>query len=98
LNEEQIPQEDSESQDPDNLDHLEFDSLSPLQQDAANMHEMFSALLSAGFTEYQGLLLTSFLTQELGSVISYEPGDEVEFTFDPTLEDSDADSDSLDEE
>jgi hypothetical protein len=95
LNEEQIPQEDSESQDPDNLDHLEFDSLSPLQQDAANMHEMFIALTKAGFTEYQGLLLTSFLTQELGSVISYEPTDEIEFTFDTTLEDDDIE---LDEE
>jgi hypothetical protein len=98
MSEEQSPQEDNEEKDQDNLDHLEFEGMTPLQQDAANMHEMFSALLGAGFTEYQGLLLTSFLTQELGSVISYEPGDEVEFTFDPTLEDSDADSDSLDEE
>jgi hypothetical protein len=34
----------------DDLAHLEFDSLSPLEQDAANMHEMFMALGKAGFT------------------------------------------------
>jgi len=47
--------------DDDNLDHLEFDGLSPLEQDAANMHEMFVALQGAGFTERQALQLVAFL-------------------------------------
>jgi hypothetical protein len=48
-------------EDDDNLDHLEFDGLSPLEQDAANMHEMFVALQGAGFTERQALQLVAFL-------------------------------------
>ncbi len=44
-----------------NLDDFEFDSMSPLEQDAANMHEMFLALMKAGFTERQGLQLVAFL-------------------------------------
>lgn len=45
----------------DNLDDFEFDSLSPLEQDAANMHEMFLALMKAGFEERQALQLIAFL-------------------------------------
>jgi hypothetical protein len=44
-----------------NLDDFEFDGMSPLEQDAANMHEMFLALMKAGFTERQGLQLVAFL-------------------------------------
>ena len=45
----------------DNLDDFEFDGMSPLEQDAANMHEMFLALQTAGFTERQALQLVAFL-------------------------------------
>lgn len=48
----------------DNLDHLEFDSPTPLEQDAAQMHEMFRALLKAGFEERQALQLVAFLIEE----------------------------------
>ena len=48
----------------DDLAHLEFDSLSPLEQDAANMHEMFIALGKAGFTESQALKLVAMLVEE----------------------------------
>jgi hypothetical protein len=44
-----------------NLDHLEYDGLSPLEQDAASMHELFLALTGTGFTEDQGLRLTAYL-------------------------------------
>ena len=47
-----------------NLDHLEFDSPTPLEQDAAQMHEMFRALLKAGFEERQALQLVAFLIEE----------------------------------
>jgi hypothetical protein len=45
----------------DNLDDFEFDGMSPLEQDAANMHEMFLALIKSGFTERQALQLVAFL-------------------------------------
>lgn len=41
----------------DDLAHLEFDGLSPLEEEAANMHEMFLALTKAGFLEKQALQL-----------------------------------------
>ena len=47
-----------------NLDHLEFDSPTPLEQDAAQMHEMFKALIKAGFEEKQALMLVAFLIEE----------------------------------
>jgi hypothetical protein len=47
----------------DNLDHLEFDSLSPLEEEAANMHEMFLALCKAGFTEKQALTLIALMVE-----------------------------------
>lgn len=54
--------EEHNNQEPsDNLDHLEFDSLSPLEEDAANMHEMFLALMKAGFNESQALRLVALL-------------------------------------
>ncbi len=48
----------------DNLEHLEF--MNPLDEDAANMHEMFIALMKAGFTERQSLQLVAFLIDESG--------------------------------
>ena len=49
------------AEDKDNLEDFEFDGMSPLEQDAANMHEMFLALQKAGFTERQALQLVAFL-------------------------------------
>jgi hypothetical protein len=56
--------EENEMPEEDNLDHLEFDSPTPLEQDAAQMHEMFRALLKAGFEERQALQLVAFLIEE----------------------------------
>jgi len=56
--------EESEVPDENNLDHLEFDSPTPLEHDAAQMHEMFRALLKAGFEERQALQLVAFLIEE----------------------------------
>jgi hypothetical protein len=56
--------EENEVPDDNNLDHLEFDSPTPLEQDAAQMHEMFRALLKAGFEERQALQLVAFLIEE----------------------------------
>lgn len=44
-----------------NLEEFEFEGMSPLEQDAANMHEMFLALMKASFTERQALQLVAFL-------------------------------------
>jgi hypothetical protein len=57
MDENEIPEEN-------NIDHLEFGSQTPLEQDAAQMHEMFKALLSVGFTERQSLQLVAFLMTE----------------------------------
>lgn len=57
--------EENEMPEPeDSLDHLEKDFLSPLEQDAAQMHEMFKALMKADFTERQALQLVAFLIEE----------------------------------
>ena len=56
--------EENEVPEENNLDHLEFDSPTPLEQDAAQMHEMFRALLKAGFEERQALQLVAFLIEE----------------------------------
>jgi hypothetical protein len=46
----------------DNKDNLDdFEGLSPLEEDAAHMHEMFIALEKAGFQERQALQLIAFL-------------------------------------
>ncbi len=57
LKEKLMPTEEEDN----NLNHLEYEGLSPLAQDAANMHEMFVALEQAGFTERQALQLVAFL-------------------------------------
>jgi hypothetical protein len=57
MNEDEVPEEN-------NLDHLEFDSPTPLEQDAAQMHEMFTALLKVDFTERQALQLVAYLMAE----------------------------------
>jgi hypothetical protein len=46
-----------------NLEDFEFDGMSPLEQDAANMHEIFVALVGAGFNEPQALRLVSYLVE-----------------------------------
>jgi hypothetical protein len=64
----------------DNLDDLEFEGMTPLDQDAANMHEMFESLQRAGFTERQALQLVAFLVEESGN-----GGANIEFVADPNL-------------
>jgi hypothetical protein len=56
--------EEENSAEENNIDHLEFDSPTPLEQDAAQMHEMFKALTKAGFEERQALMLVAFLIEE----------------------------------
>jgi hypothetical protein len=56
--------DENEMPEENNIDHLEFDSPTPLEQDAAQMHEMFRALLTAGFEERQALQLVAFLIEE----------------------------------
>lgn len=56
--------EEENSNDENSLEHLEFDSATPLEQDAAQMHEMFQALCKVGFTERQSLQLVAFLMTE----------------------------------
>lgn len=78
-----------------NLDHLEFDGLSSLQIDAASMHEIFTALHGAGFTEDQALRLTAYLIVEGDAPSTPQPdvepqdGMEIVFTFDPDTSDDD---------
>ena len=50
--------EENEVPEENNLDHLEFDSPTPLE------HEMFKALLKVDFTERQALQLVAFLMAE----------------------------------
>lgn len=59
-----MSEEENSEQENNNLDHLEFDSPTPLEQDAAQMHEMFKALLKVDFTERQALQLVAFLMAE----------------------------------
>jgi hypothetical protein len=56
--------DEDNSPEENNIDHLEFDSPTPLEQDAAQMHEMFKALTKAGFEERQALMLVAFLIEE----------------------------------
>ncbi len=56
--------EEENSAEENSIDHLEFDSPTPLEQDAAQMHEMFKALTKAGFEERQALMLVAFLIEE----------------------------------
>jgi hypothetical protein len=64
----------------DNLDDLEFEGMTPLDQDAANMHEMFESLQRAGFTERQALQLVAFLVEESGN-----GGAQIQFMADPNM-------------
>jgi hypothetical protein len=64
--------------DEDGIDNFEFEGMSPLEQDAANMHEMFIALLEAGFSDIQALRLVAFLVEESGG-----PSADIEFRHDP---------------
>ena len=64
----------------DNLDDLEFEGMTPLDQDAANMHEMFESLQKAGFTERQALQLVAFLVEESGN-----GGAQIQFMADPNM-------------
>ena len=64
----------------DNLDDLEFEGMTPLDQDAANMHEMFESLQRAGFTERQALQLVAFLVEESGN-----GGAQIQFMADPDM-------------
>jgi len=64
----------------DNLDDLEFEGMTPLDQDAANMHEMFESLQRAGFTERQALQLVAFLVEESGT-----GGAQINFNVDPNM-------------
>ena len=64
----------------DNLDDLEFEGMTPLDQDAANMHEMFESLQRAGFTERQALQLVAFLVEESGN-----GGAQINFNVDPNM-------------
>lgn len=66
----------------DNLDDLEFEGMTPLDQDAANMHEMFESLQRAGFSERQALQLVAFLVEESGN-----GGATIEYKFDPEDDD-----------
>lgn len=54
----------NEENNKDDLAHLEFDSLSPLEEDAANMHELFLAFVKAGFTEDQALKLIALMADQ----------------------------------
>ena len=56
--------EENKSPDDNSLEHLEFENPTPLEQDAAQMHEMFEALMKVGFTERQSLQLVAFLMTE----------------------------------
>ena len=57
-------EEEDKSSDDNSLEHLEFENPTPLEQDAAQMHEMFEALMKVGFTERQALQLVAFLMTE----------------------------------
>lgn len=61
-----MSKEEDSNEDNNSLEHLEFDSATPLEQDAAQMHEMFQALCKVGFTERQSLQLVAFLMTESG--------------------------------
>lgn len=86
-----------------NLDHLEFNGLSPLAQDAASMHEIFLALCGAGFTEQQALTLTALLTDGGSGRPQQDVDDgpefvQIEFTFDDEEDFEDEELDFPDEE
>jgi hypothetical protein len=59
-----MAKESNQDKNNDDLSHLEFDSPSPLEQDATSMHEMFTALRKSGFTEDQALKLVALLVEQ----------------------------------
>jgi hypothetical protein len=56
--------EENSNQDDNSLAHLDFEGPTPLEQDAAQMHEMFKSLIKVGFEERQALQLIAFLMAE----------------------------------
>jgi hypothetical protein len=75
-----MAKESNQDKNNDDLSHLEFDSPSPLEQDATSMHEMFTALRKSGFTEDQALKLVALLVEQ-------PDVEEVHFHFDNGMSD-----------
>jgi hypothetical protein len=75
-----MAKESNQDKNNDDLSHLEFDSPSPLEQDATSMHEMFTALRKSGFTEDQALKLVALLVEQ-------PDVEEVHFHFDNEMSD-----------
>jgi hypothetical protein len=75
-----MAKESNQDKNNDDLSHLEFDSPSPLEQDATSMHEMFTALRKSGFTEDQALKLVALLVEQ-------PDVEEVHFHFDNDMSD-----------
>lgn len=60
-----MSEENNPSEKPsDDLAHLEFESLSPLEEEATHMHEVFLALVKAGFTDDQALKLVALMADQ----------------------------------
>jgi hypothetical protein len=71
------------SEEPENLDKLfsqlaGFASMSPLDAQSHEMHEMFLSLLRVGFSEKQALFIISM------AVVSLDVGDDEEATITPS--------------
>lgn len=72
------------------LESLGLASLTYLEQDAIQMHEVFTSLTFAGFTESQALRLTAYILTEAQQSASYG----VDVTFNAADDDDDDDDDS----
>lgn len=75
------------------IESLGLASLTYLEQDAIQMHEVFTSLMFAGFSETQALRLTAYILTEAQPSASYG----VDVTFDSQADD-DEDDDDLDED
>lgn len=61
----------------DDLNHLEEDlNISEIDADAIQMHEFFSALQRAGFTEHQALTLVSLFGAPDPTLVSFDDEEE----------------------